>query len=68
MKKFDWFNLVKSDTVLPVILLILKLTHVIDWSWWIIFAPFWVPIALMVTNIPIVLLTMKIKKLINYKE
>lgn len=26
--------------------LILKLTHAIDWSYWLVFAPIWVPFAL----------------------
>lgn len=26
--------------------LVLKLTHAIDWSWWWIFAPIWIPFAL----------------------
>lgn len=30
-------------TVLFVAFLILKLTHVIDWSWWWITAPLWIP-------------------------
>lgn len=40
----------KDNSIAPTILfctfLVLKLTHVIDWSWWWVFAPFWAPIAL----------------------
>jgi hypothetical protein len=32
--------------VLFVIFLILKLTGVISWSWWWVFAPIWIPIAI----------------------
>lgn len=32
--------------VLFVALLVLKLTNVIDWSWWWITAPLWAPAAL----------------------
>lgn len=28
------------------VLVLLKLTGVIDWSWWIILAPVWVPFAI----------------------
>lgn len=29
--------------ILFLIFLVLKLTHVISWSWWAVFAPFWIP-------------------------
>lgn len=31
--------------VLFVVFLVLKLTHVIDWSWWWVTAPLWAPLA-----------------------
>lgn len=30
-------------TVLFLIFLVLKLTHTIDWSWWWITSPLWIP-------------------------
>lgn len=27
--------------VLAIVFIVLKLTHVIDWSWWIVLAPIW---------------------------
>jgi len=35
-------------TVLFLIFLILKLTHTIDWSWWWVFSPLWIPIAMVI--------------------
>ena len=32
--------------LLGVVFIVLKLTHVIDWSWWWVTAPFWAPLAL----------------------
>jgi len=29
--------------VLFIVFLVLKLTHVIAWSWWWVFAPLWIP-------------------------
>jgi len=29
-----------------IVLLVLKLTEVIDWSWWWITAPLWIPISI----------------------
>ena len=34
------------STVLFLIFLVLKLVGVIDWSWWWVTAPIWMPIAL----------------------
>lgn len=34
--------------LIGVLFVALKLTHVIDWSWWLVLAPFWVPLALLV--------------------
>lgn len=28
--------------VLGIVFIVLKLTHVIDWSWWWVLAPFWI--------------------------
>jgi hypothetical protein len=35
-------------TVLFLIFLILKLTNTIDWSWWWVFSPLWIPIVMIV--------------------
>jgi len=32
---------------LGLIFIVLKLTHNIDWSWWWVLAPIWIPAALM---------------------
>jgi hypothetical protein len=32
--------------ILFIVFLILKLTNVIDWSWWWVTAPLWIPIAI----------------------
>ena len=37
--------------LLFVAFLVLKLTHVIDWSWWWITAPLWIPAGLSVIAI-----------------
>ena len=33
-------------TILFIVFLILKLTNVIDWSWWWVTAPLWIPICM----------------------
>lgn len=34
------------DVILFVVFLILKLTGSIDWSWWWVTSPLWIPIAI----------------------
>ena len=34
--------------ILFIVFLVLKLTHTIDWSWWWITSPIWIPVALAV--------------------
>ena len=34
--------------ILFVVFLVLKLTHIVNWSWWWITAPLWGPIALLI--------------------
>lgn len=33
-------------TILFVVFLVLKLTETIDWSWWWVTAPLWIPVGL----------------------
>lgn len=41
--------------VLLVIFVILKLVGVITWSWWVVTAPFWVPVVLVIVIALIIL-------------
>lgn len=34
------------DSLLGVAFIVLKLTHVIDWGWGWVLAPFWIPLAI----------------------
>lgn len=36
------------DVILFVVFLVLKLTNVIDWSWWWVTAPLWIPLAILI--------------------
>lgn len=46
--KYTGGNGIGFSTILFLVFLVLKLTHVIDWSWWWITAPLWIPIGLSV--------------------
>lgn len=39
------------DIILFVVFLILKLTGHIDWSWWWVTSPLWIPIAIVIAFI-----------------
>lgn len=42
------YKQVSGTTLLFLVFLVLKLTHVINWSWWWVFAPFWIPLAVVI--------------------
>ena len=37
-----------------IVFLVLKLTHTIDWSWWWITSPLWIPISIIIIMLIIV--------------
>lgn len=51
--------------ILGIVFLVLKLTHVIDWSWWWVLAPFWGPLVLACLLFLLVFISLVIKTLKN---
>lgn len=45
---------ISLGTVLFIVFLVLKLTEVIDWSWWWVTAPLWIPVGIVVAFMVIV--------------
>ena len=41
------YNGVSFSSILFLVFLVLKLTNVIDWSWWWVTAPVWIPIIIL---------------------
>ena len=41
-------------TILFIVFLILKLTNAIDWSWWWVTAPLWIPLGIAIIALAIV--------------
>jgi hypothetical protein len=37
---------ISLGTILFIVFLVLKLTETIDWSWWWVTAPLWIPVGL----------------------
>jgi hypothetical protein len=46
-------------TILFVVFLVLKLTGEIDWSWWWVTSPLWIPIAAVLVLIVLILILNK---------
>ena len=46
MSKSSGSSGVGLGTILFVVFLVLKLTNFIDWSWWWVTAPLWIPFAI----------------------
>lgn len=50
---------------LTIVFIVLKLCDVIDWSWWWVLAPTWIPAAIAIIIFVIILLEMAIFILMN---
>ncbi len=59
-KDYDKFNKHTSTgagfcDILLIVFIVLKLCHVIDWSWWWVLAPFWIPLLIAIVAIVIII-------------
>ena len=54
------YNGVSFLSILFLVFLVLKLTNVIDWSWWWVTAPLWIPTIFVVILITIICIARKI--------
>lgn len=50
-------------SLLTIVFITLKLTNYIDWSWWLVLAPIWGQVVVLLILIPIVLVIKVIYKL-----
>lgn len=50
---------------LTILFIALKLTNVIDWSWWWVLAPLWIPVAAVLGIVVIVAIIMLIVKVVK---
>lgn len=53
-------------STLGIVFVVLKLTGVIDWSWWWVTAPFWGPLALLVGLVLLILFIAGIAGIIGF--
>ena len=50
------------ETILFIVFLVLKLTNNIDWSWWWVTAPLWIPFVIFIIIVIIFYSVYKLKK------
>lgn len=50
---------------LTILFIALKLTYVINWSWWWVLSPIWIPIAVVLGIIAIIAIVMLIVKVVK---
>ena len=55
----------KFCDVLLIVFIVLKLCKVINWSWWWVLSPFWIPLGLAVI---LLLISVIIKLIIKYRR
>jgi hypothetical protein len=48
MKNYNQKNGYSVSSIIGIVFLILKLTHVISWSWWFVLLPFYAPALLVI--------------------
>lgn len=47
---------ISFSTLLLIVFIVLKLCKVIDWSWWWVISPLWIPLALLAVGFVICLI------------
>ena len=57
MSKSSGSSGVGLGTILFIVFLVLKLTNFIDWSWWWVTAPLWIPVAFIMIMVVIAIMT-----------
>ena len=48
--------------LLTIVFITLKLTHVIDWSWWWVLAPLWIGFAIAAVVVAVMLTVLAVKR------
>lgn len=56
---------ISFNTALFLLFLGLKLGHVISWSWWWIFAPFWIPVLVVLAILAVIVLGALVMKVLD---
>lgn len=52
--------------MLAILFIGLKLTHSIDWSWWLVLSPLWLPFAVFLGGLAVVIVIIGVKHVLDY--
>ena len=55
-------NGMSFSSLLAIVFVTLKLCHVIDWSWWWVLSPLWIPASIVILVLVVILVLAAIKK------
>lgn len=55
------YNGISFTGLLAIVFIVLKLCNVIDWSWWWVLSPIWIPLILAILFLIIILLIIFVK-------
>ena len=55
-------NGISFNSLLAIVFVTLKLCHVIDWSWWWVLSPLWIPASIVILVLVVILVLAAIKK------
>ncbi len=59
MKENNSSRSIGFTTLLVIAFIVLKLCKVIDWSWWWVLSPIWIPVALLLVVYALIILFFK---------
>jgi len=54
--------------ILGIVFIVLKLTNNIDWSWWWVLSPFWIPLALFLIIFILIFILKIVAEVINSRR
>ena len=55
-------------SLLGIVFIVLKLTNNIDWSWWWVLSPFWIPLALFLIIFILIFILKIVAEVINSRR
>ena len=54
-------------SILAIVFVVLKLTNNVDWSWWWVLSPLWVPLGIIVILFAVIFIFLFVKSVIGLK-
>ena len=54
-------------SILAIVFVVLKLTNNVDWSWWWVLSPLWVPLGIIVILFAVIFILLFVKSVIGLK-